>query len=140
MIYTNQSAFDFVAAHIFQQGERAMNNTFGCAYKTKETDLKCAVGSLLTDEQCAHMDGHDDGDINVIMGNLLDEDNDTEIDNEIWRILSPISPGLLGLLQVAHDKADNWAYTKDMRDALRTVGYEFQLDVSCLEGMHFGDR
>lgn len=141
MAYTNQSAFDLVCAHIFNQGEQAKNETFGCAYLSKTDPTKrCAVGALLTAEECKHLDLREDGDINTILGDMLEEGHDTEIDNTIWEKFAPLAPGLLGLLQVVHDKEDNWLYTKDMRDALRSVGYEHQLDVSCLEGMHFGDR
>ncbi len=34
----------------------------------------------------------------------------------------------------------NTSYTKSMREALRSIAYDYELDVSCLEGMHFGDR
>ncbi len=137
MQYTNQSAFDHVAAHLFNQGVRAMNEmTQGCKYKSN--GYKCAIGCLLTDEECKHMDGHDEGDIATLMSLLPDEDDIFSVD--IRNKLGTIDTGLMVDLQTVHDVSDNWGYTKDMREALRSIGYAHGLDVSCLEGMHFGDR
>ncbi len=135
--YTNQSVFDLVCAHIFNQGERAIGEIGGCAYKSSK-GTKCAVGALLTDKECAYLDLKSDGGIGVVMNNLPFEE--TPEARRICKKLGDVSTELLEGLQRTHDSGRNWDYTKDMREALRSVGFEHQLDVSCLEGMHFGDR
>ena len=47
---------------------------------------------------------------------------------------------LFDLMSKAAFDPDNRIYTKHLRDAYRSIAFEFGLDSSCLEGMHFGDR
>jgi len=51
---TTQEVFDHIANHLVTQGVRALNNESCCVNRWVQEDgtvLKCAAGSLITDEQ-----------------------------------------------------------------------------------------
>lgn len=122
-----QEIFDTVAKHLFTQGERSFHEGM-CLYRGPH-GTKCAVGVLMSDEVYDQkMDHHPDSgptDVCSIVNNFALPDWFKENIN------------LLISLQYAHDHVNNWQGTKDMRDKLREVAREANLDSSIVDTLKF---
>lgn len=48
---TPQEVFDQAVRHLLTQRQRAVNADGGCVYRVPNTDLKCAAGAFISDEE-----------------------------------------------------------------------------------------
>lgn len=58
---TKQQVFDAAVRHLARQGSKCRpgeETKAGCAYRNGDYTKACAVGALLTDEECRSMDKH----------------------------------------------------------------------------------
>lgn len=96
---TEQEVFDQVANHLLKQNKQCVTGHGACKYRLKDSELKCAAGALMSDEE--YNKHTPDGDMDF---------NELEIHGE-WRILvdSNIVPhnhaDLIIRLQAIHDKS-----------------------------------
>lgn len=105
-VVTDQAVFEKVAAHLLQQGVRAMRPTptgHSCSYRgVRET--ACAVGCLISDDR------YDPG----MEGKIADVSFVSEYLPELIG-----SQHLLRSLQYIHDDGDSWDGRGSSRDTLR---------------------
>ena len=98
-ILTNQTAFNKVVEHMLAQGEQAYDEEQKvCTYWDESTGKKCAIGCLMTDEECTYAEGYGDV-IGLMYAEALPE-----------RLLD-LNSELLMDLQAVHDKTKdttNW--------------------------------
>lgn len=94
---TNQEAYNKVKIHLLNQKKKALRPGFvnACQYKTAD-GLKCAIGALLPDSMLTR----EFIDENTTIDKLLDTND------EVSEIFSGVEPGLLRMLQEAHDHYD----------------------------------
>lgn len=115
---TNQEAFNTVCEHLMEQRCKAKTGTF-CVYKN-EKGLKCAVGSLIPDEEYKPaMDGKFDLS-GAMLYHLLDPKHEFFVP-----ALEKVSEQLLIHLRNVHDNQD----VKDWADSLIDVGIKFDLSI-----------
>ena len=134
MTYTKQEAFDTVAKHLFEQGERSMRGLRKtCAYRSG-TGLKCAIGALIPDE---------------MYNPKMDQPNGMDVDEltaafpqvtELFDSFGVPYENMLRDLQDIHDGDVAWAHTHCMRALLQDVAEDYCLSPSILKTLSFKDR
>lgn len=106
----NQTVFDRVCAHLAKQGRRASLNG-SCKYLMPD-GLRCAIGALLSDEDCAALDALDDSQISSIFRREIAT---AEADRD-----------LISDLQSAHDDSNSNA--AQLRMSLERAAFRFGLN------------
>lgn len=102
-ITTDQAIFDLVAEHLLTMPHRSMTRKWSgqtCSYRG-DNKLSCAVGCLLTDDECRLPDGRS---IDDLVDNSVGCLEDKKI---LPRRLAP-HVELLSSLQSVHDNRRNW--------------------------------
>lgn len=122
---TAQEVFDFVAGHLFQQGERAVDIYGSCRYRA-ENGKSCAIGCLIPDD-------------------LYVKEMECNTINEIVDLYSfpkyiNNNIDMIRRLQHTHDIRYNWDTTSKMKDSLKYVAEFYRLDEYKLNTLSFKDR
>lgn len=123
-----QEIFDTVAVHLFDQGQRSVDNRF-CRYHN-DTGLKCAVGILVPEEE--YFSEMDQG--NKTIKNLIELYPDKFPD---WM---SENLGLIQGLQSVHDKQENWKSSDNMHDALVEIASIYEVNPDILEELNFEEE
>lgn len=126
-----QEMFEFIARHLFDQGDRAMgySEIYGvdvCMYRGRG-GTTCAVGCLIPDRfYKENMEGKS-------ITNLIEEKR------EGLGFLNRHESFLYGM-QAVHDEPIFWRYTERMRKALRDVAKEYNLKSDFLNELSFKNK
>lgn len=94
-MHANQVAFDKVAKHLLKQGRRASDEYGNCFYAMENSELKCAIGALLCEEEAIAA---------------------RTVRGPVWALIHFVNPQslieidqtMLHSLQIAHDSLSNW--------------------------------
>lgn len=123
-----QWIFDTVAKHLFQQGERSVDDTgYQCLYRSD--NLKCAVGVLMSDKD--YRKKYEGKPITLIM---------RAFPKHKWiKRFAPFKH-IMHDLQEIHDDGDNWTSNKSMKIALTDLANETELNADILSGLKFPRR
>ena len=108
-----QETFDTVARHLLTQEERAVDENGQCRYRVPGTDLKCAAGFLIPDDE------YDE----CMEGYAADITSDRSL------TLARHSTSLVTDLQALHDDVEPVSW----KDALSIVAFNFGLDTAVLD-------
>lgn len=125
-----QEIFDTVTVHLFTQGKRATENET-CMYRTPE-GLKCAVGVLIPDD--LYHPSMDKASGNGTAIQELVRWNQFKFPE--WFIDNLC---LLSQLQYVHDTKSNWDSTENMREELKGVAVNFELNDAIVNQFCFAD-
>lgn len=118
---SHQEIFDFVVKKLFEQGQRSIEPSRGCQYRT-ETGLKCAVGFLIPDNLY-----DEEMDRNSASACMLIDDYDLFEKT----VLRPNNRDFLTILQSVHD--NGWMKEDaEFVGALKTFAQINNLDTSIL--------
>jgi len=116
--HRRQDVFNFVATHLFTQGEQAIDED-SCKYRVNEEGktLSCAGGCLIPDaEYSLTLEG-------VSWREFIFLNRDCNIYSPTARMLD-MTPGMTNLiqsLQSVHDTNRSWLSTYNMQEQLRSV-------------------
>jgi hypothetical protein len=113
---TNQEAFDKVVAHLKQMKQRCYSQLRGgCTYFDPATKNRCAIGTLLTEEEARKARG----DVYCVVFSLNPPS------------LKGLDKGLLARLQGIHDSQDGWNKNGFYRwDRFKEAALAYNLDAS----------
>ena len=115
-----QEIFDTVATHLFRQGHQAINNDGACLYRAPNGDM-CAVGVLIPDKY--YNKNFEMLPVSAICSQIPE-----------WLTVHNM---LLIELQRVHDSKGNWQTEERLRNALRIVAKNHDLDDSIVDGLSF---
>lgn len=128
-----QDIFDQVCTHIFTQRKQALKKIYStildkivpnCVYKN-EKGLKCAIGGIIPKHLMTPEVAHFEGGVYDLCIAFRAIEKYLGLNNE----------NLLNALQEAHDGDHFWESPERMKTHLKTLGNEFDLDISVLDNL-----
>ena len=109
----NEALFKLSADHLIKQGKRAENEEFECVYRSPESDDKCAIGVLISDDHYdPDIEGHTIKSCDLIL-ELIARSNNVPVES--------INVDVMNALQFIHDEH----YPIDWPIALTKKAQEF---------------
>lgn len=129
---TPQEVFETVAKHLFKQGRRSTDSAERCVYRLERGDrvLMCAVGCLIPKSHYRTSMEHKGVD-GLVTGA-------SRLGYTVPRVIRR-NAELLELLQEAHDQPRNWYTSAAMRNRLKAIAPDFDLDPDFLDTLSFAD-
>jgi hypothetical protein len=113
----NEMLFKLSADHLIKQGKRAENEEFECVYRYPESDDKCVIGALISDDHYdPDIEGHTIESCDLIL-ELIARSNNVPVES--------INVDVMNALQFIHDYFEPSEWAQKLTDFAAMLGYDW---------------